>query len=82
MVKITMNVEGMACPRCEAHMVQAIKKAFNVKRITASHTARKCEIIAKEEIAESVILDAVKDTGYVVSGIKCEPYKKFWFFGK
>lgn len=82
MLKITMKVEGMACPRCEAHMVEAIKKAFDVKRVTASHTAKRCEIIAKEEIAESAILDAVKDTGYVVSDIKCEQHKKFWFFGK
>lgn len=82
MVKITMNVEGMACPRCEAHMVEAIKKAFNVKKVTASHTAKNCEIIAKEEISESAILDAVKETGYVVSNIKCEPHKKFCLFGK
>ncbi len=82
MVKITMNVEGMACPMCEAHMTDAIKKAFNVKKVTASHTERKCEIIAKEEISESAIFDAVKETGYTVSDIKSEPYKKFSIFGK
>ena len=82
MVKISMNVEGMACPRCEEHMVEAIKKAFGVKKVTASHVEKKCEIIAKEEIAEDAIFEAVKETGYIVTDIKCEQHKKFSFFRK
>lgn len=79
MVKITMHVEGMMCPHCEAHMNDAIKAAFEVKKVVSSHTDKKTEIICKTEISETAILDAVKETGYVVSDIKCEPYKKKFF---
>ena len=30
MVKVTVNVEGMMCGHCEAHVNEAIKKAFGV----------------------------------------------------
>ena len=82
MVKITMHVEGMACPMCEAHMNDAIKNAFDVKKVTSSHTEKKCEIIAKEEISEAAIFDAVKETGYIVSDVKYETHKKFSLFGR
>ena len=82
MVKITMKVEGMRCPHCEAHMNDTIKAAFDVKKVTSSHEKQMTEIICKEELSESKILEAVKETGYAVSDIKCEPYKKkFFIFG-
>ena len=34
MVKITLEVEGMACGMCEAHVNDAIRKAFPVKKVT------------------------------------------------
>ena len=82
MVKITMHVEGMRCPHCEAHMNETIKAAFDVKKVTSSHEKKMTEIISEKEISESAILDAVKETGYVVSDIKCEEHKKkFFIFG-
>ena len=64
-------------------MNEAIEKAFKVKKVTSSHSECKTEIITKEEISEADILAAVKETGYTVSDIKCEEYKKgFSLFGR
>ncbi len=83
MFKITMKVEGMMCAHCEAHMNEAIKKAFKVKSVDSSHSDCRTEIIAKEDIAPEKILEAVKETGYTVSDIKSEEFKKKLFiFGK
>ena len=82
MVKITMHVEGMACHMCEAHMNDAIKAAFKVKKVTSSYAKKLTEIIAEEAISESAILDAVKETGYAVSDIKSEEKKGFSLFKK
>ena len=38
MLQITVGVDGMACSMCEAHVSDAIRKAFPVKKVTASHT--------------------------------------------
>ena len=36
MVQITVGVDGMACSMCEAHVSDAIRKAFPVKKVTAN----------------------------------------------
>lgn len=41
MVKITADVEGMACGMCEAHVNEAVRNAFSVKKVTSSHTKSK-----------------------------------------
>ena len=38
MLKTTVNVEGMACGMCEAHVCDAIRKALpEAKKVSASH---------------------------------------------
>ena len=37
MVKITLEVEGMACGMCESHVNDAVRKTFPVKKVTSSH---------------------------------------------
>ena len=48
MVKITLEVEGMACGMCEAHVNDAIRKAFPVKKVTSSHTKGETVILADQ----------------------------------
>ena len=36
MLQYTIVVEGMACSMCEAHVNDAIRKAFPVKKVTSS----------------------------------------------
>lgn len=40
MIKITVGVEGMACGMCEAHVNDAVRGAFPVKKVTSSHTKK------------------------------------------
>lgn len=84
MVKITLEIEGMACSMCEAHMNDAIRKAFSVKKVTSSRSKRRTEIISENEIAEADLRKVVESTGYKLISIKSEPYVKkgFSLFGK
>ena len=38
MYQITVGVEGMACEMCEAHVNEAVRKAFDVKKVTSYQT--------------------------------------------
>lgn len=63
--EITLEVEGMACPMCEAHMNDAIRKAYpDAKKVKSSHkkgvTTFMCEEIPDEEKLGAVI----EETGY------------------
>lgn len=84
MVKITLNIEGMACQMCEAHINDAVRRDFKVKKVTSSHRKKVTEIVAEEAIDEAALRASIDATGYSVTGIKTEPYekKKFSLFGK
>ena len=71
MVKITMNVEGMMCGHCEAHVNDAIRSAFDIKSVSSSHRKNETVIIAAEDIDKEKLKAAVDATGY---SIKSEPY--------
>lgn len=84
MVKIIAKVEGMACGMCEAHVNEAIKKAFVVKEVTSSHKDNVTEILAEEPLDETKVKEVIEDEGYTVLGVSTEEYKKkrFSLFGK
>ena len=81
MVQITVGVDGMACSMCEAHVSDAIRKAFPVKKVTASHTKGQAVIVAENEIAEADFAKALEPTGYRMVSYSCTPYQKKKLFG-
>ncbi len=81
MYKITLGVEGMMCGHCEAHVCDAIRNSFNVKKVTASHTDGNVVIISEESIDRGQILMAIKPTGYKLTDFAIEPYEKKGLFG-
>ena len=44
MVKITVGIDSMACGMCEAHINEAVRNAFPVKKVTSSHTKKETVI--------------------------------------
>lgn len=80
MVKITMDVEGMACGMCEAHVNDAVRKGFAVKKVTSSHKKGKTEIIAKAPIDSEELKKTIESLGYKVLDVSAEPYEKKGFF--
>lgn len=80
MIKTIVEIEGMACSMCEAHVNDAIRKAFPVKKVTSSHSKKRTEIISGEPLEENKLKSAIEDTGYHVVSIKSEDYQKKGFF--
>lgn len=84
MTQITLGIEGMACEMCEAHINDAIRKAFPVKKVTSSHKKGETVILTENEISEDALKAVIEPTGYVLQSIKSEPYVKkgLFSFGK
>ncbi|MCM1284472.1 MAG: heavy-metal-associated domain-containing protein [Muribaculaceae bacterium] len=80
MEKITLGVEGMACGMCEAHVNEAVRNAFPVKKVSSSHTKKQTVIIAENNIPEQDLKDVVAKAGYSVVSVNCEPYEKKGIF--
>ena len=69
MVKITVNVEGMMCPHCEAHVNEAVKAAFQTEDVVSSHEKKTTVFTSPEHVDEDKIREVIKNAGYKVTGI-------------
>ena len=79
MVRITLGIEGMACGMCEAHINEAVRNAFQVKKVTSSHTKKQTVIIAGQDIPEEELKSVVAKAGYEAVSMDSEPYEKKGF---
>jgi copper chaperone CopZ len=80
MVEITVGIEGMACGMCEAHINEAVRKAFKVKKVSSSHTKKRTVIIAEQDIPEQELKEVIAKTGYDFVSVSSKPYEKKGFF--
>lgn len=82
MVKMTLEVEGMACGMCESHINDTVRRHFEVKKVSSSHKAGKTEIIVEVPLDEEKLKKVIHETGYEVLSVKIEPFAKRGFFRK
>ena len=64
-----IKVEGMMCPRCEAHVVKALTAIDGVESATASHEENIAKVTLRKEIADNVLIKAIVDEGYEVGEV-------------
>ncbi len=50
MIQTTVEVDGMACSMCEAHINDAVRSAFPVDKVSSSHAKGKTVILSKEPL--------------------------------
>ena len=72
MTTITVNVTGMMCGHCEAHVNKAVKEAFGVEDVVSSHEKGTTVIQAPQKLEEDKIREVIKEAGYEVTGITQE----------
>ena len=82
MVQITLDIDGMQCSMCEAHVNDIIRKNFEVKKVKSSHSKNRSVIISKEDIPDEEIKKALQSMGYKLLGSQREPYNKKTLFGR
>lgn len=82
MQKITLNIDGMACGMCEAHINQAIRNKFSVKNVTSSHTKKETVLLTAEDPSEEALHQCIDETGYTLLGIRKETYEKKGLFAR
>lgn len=82
MVKITVNIDGMSCGMCEAHINDAVRNAFTVRKVTSSHTKKETVILAEREIPEPELRKVIEKAGYDVISVSREPYEKKGLFSR
>ena len=80
MTKYTLKVNGMKCPKCEAHANAAIARVTGSGKVTSSHVKCETVVIARDGIEEAVLRNAIAEAGYEVVSVTSEPCEKKGFF--
>ena len=82
MIKTVASIDGMKCGMCEAHMNDAIRRAFAVRKVTSSHKKGETVIVTDAELADEELQKVVAEMGYKVLEIRRGAYEKKGFFSR
>lgn len=74
LVQTRVEVEGMMCGMCEAHVNDAVRKAIPVKKVSSSHTKGETVILTEGTPDSQLIRKAIDATGYTVRKIESKPF--------
>ena len=66
------QIDGMMCEMCEAHVCEAVEKAFEVQSVSADHENGLAEILSACPVDEEKLRCVIADTGYTLVGVKTE----------
>lgn len=81
MIKITVQVDGMMCGMCEAHVNDAVRRALPVKKVTSNYRRGETVILCEHDIEDDRIAAAIKESGYDYKGTTREEAKSGGFAG-
>lgn len=82
MIRTQLEVHDMACPMCEAHVVEAVRDAFpDVKfsDIRASHRKNRLECVTECALDADRLRQTVSETGYGVGDFSSEEVQPGFF---
>ena len=65
-MQITMKIEGMMCPHCEANVKATLEAIDGVASAEVSHVAGTAVVTLEKEVADAILKEAVEGKGYKV----------------
>ena len=70
MTETTVKISGMMCGMCEAHINDAVRLAFNPKKVTSSRRSGETVVISAQPLDGAKLAEVIKNTGYDLKGIE------------
>lgn len=65
-MKVTIKVEGMMCPHCEAHVKKSLEAVNGVVLAEASHKAGEVVVTLSGDVSLDTLKDVITKEGYTV----------------
>ena len=82
MIRTVVDVDGMMCGHCEAHVNDAVRNNFKVKKVTSSHGKGRTVIESDAVLDEAKLREVISAAGYDVGDIASETAEKKGLFGR
>lgn len=81
--KVTVQIEGMMCGMCEAHICDTIRKAVPAARkVAASHADGEATFLIDGSFDAAWLKKSIAATGYKMLSLRSEPMVKKSLFGR
>lgn len=83
MIQHTVQINGMACSMCEAHINDVIRRLYpQAKKVSASHGKAEASFLTESAIDAEELRRAIDATGYEFVSCESAPYEKKGLFGR
>ena len=66
MIRTTIGISGMACGMCEAHISEALRNAFSVKKAAVSRKKGTAVILSEAPLDSEKLRGVIQQAGYVI----------------
>ncbi len=83
MYKTTVEVHGMACGMCEAHINDLVRKTYpKAKKVSSSAKKKQTSFLTEERVDVELLRKAIDATGYEFISSQTEEYVKKGLFAR
>lgn len=79
MIRTALKISGMMCGMCEAHINDAIRTAFPVKKVSSSHAKGETVILSEAPLNAEKLRQVINATGYTFVSASEEDAEKKGF---
>ena len=76
MIKTTLSISGMTCGMCEAHINDAVRAAFPVRKVKSSHANGETVILSDAPLNREKLRQVIEATGYIILSVRDEAVEK------
>ena len=66
MIRTTVQVSGMVCGMCEAHVNDAVRSAFPVKKVSSTRARGETVIESETPLDHEKLRQVINNTGYLM----------------
>ena len=66
MIRTTIGISGMACGMCEAHISDALRNAFSVKKAAVSRKKGTAVLLSEAPLDSKKLREVIQQTGYII----------------
>ena len=72
MNKYSLNVEGMMCGMCEAHVQDAVRKVVPTAKKVKANRKKNLVTFKAEEVDKELLIKTITETGYTATDLEID----------
>lgn len=76
MIETVLEIDGMACGMCEAHINDCLRAHFPIKKVSSSHKKGKTVVLSETPLEKDRLEQVIAATGYTLLAVSQQTTEK------